>query len=296
MYNCVMPPTALKTAQHAALRTNLVPVRVPDAAPFVKWVGGKRSLLPQLTARLPQRFNAYHEPFVGGGAVFFALQPQVAVLADDNAELVNAYTVVRDEPERLIRHLRTHRAEEDYYYELRAKDPTTLEAVERASRLIYLNRTCFNGLYRVNSRGGFNVPFGRYKNPQICNEVGLRAASAALRGADLRNDSYEHVLETARRGDFVYFDPPYHPVSATANFTSYTAGAFSERDQRRLAEVYRTLADRGCKVMLSNSDTPLIHELYAGFHVDIVAAPRLVNRDASKRGPVNEVLVRNYRR
>lgn len=292
MYNCVMPPTALKTALHPAL----VPVRVPDAAPFVKWVGGKRALMPQLFARLPQRFNAYHEPFVGGGAFFFALQPQVAVLADDNAELVNAYTVVRDDAERLIRHLRTHRAEEDYYYELRAKDPKALDPIERASRLIYLNRTCFNGLYRVNSRGGFNVPFGKYKNPQICNEVGLRAASAALHGAAIRNDSYEHVLDTARRGDFVYFDPPYVPVSATANFTSYTAGAFSERDQRRLADAFRTLANRGCKVMLSNSDVPLIHELYADFHVDIVAAPRLVNRDASKRGPVNEVLVRNYRR
>ena len=287
-----MPPTALKTTLH----TQNVPVRVPEAAPFVKWVGGKRALMPQLTARLPQRFNAYHEPFVGGGAVFFALQPRVAVLADDNAELINAYTVVRDEAERLIRHLRTHRAEEGYYYDLRAQDPRQLDAIERASRLIYLNRTCFNGLYRVNSRGGFNVPFGRYKNPNICNEVGIRAASAALRGADLRNDSYEHVLEAARRGDFVYFDPPYHPVSATANFTSYTAGAFTADDQRKLAGVFRTLASRGCKVMLSNSDTPLIHELYDDFHVEIVAAPRLVNRDASKRGPVNEVLVRNYRR
>lgn len=288
MYNCVMPPTALQTA--------IVPVRVPEATPFVKWVGGKRSLMPQLTARLPQRFNAYHEPFVGGGAVFFALQPKAAVLADDNAELINAYTVVRDEAERLIRHLRTHRAEEDYFYALRAQDPRQLDPVERASRLIYLNRTCFNGLYRVNSRGGFNVPFGRYKNPQICNEVGLRAASAALRGADLRHDTYEHVLDTARRSDFVYFDPPYHPLSATSNFTSYTAGSFGERDQRRLADVYRTLASRGCKVMLSNSDTPLIHELYGDFNIEIVAAPRLVNRDATKRGPVNEVLVRNYRR
>jgi DNA adenine methylase len=283
-----MPPTALKTA--------LLPVRVPEAAPFVKWVGGKRALMPQLTARLPQRFGAYHEPFVGGGAVFFALQPQQAVLSDDNGELINAYTVVRDEVERLIRHLRGHEATEEYYYALRAKNPRDLEPVERASRILYLNRTCFNGLYRVNSRGGFNVPFGRYKNPQICNEAGLRAASAALRGAAVHHRPYEHVLNTAKRGDFVYFDPPYHPVSATANFTSYTAGAFTADDQRRLADVFRTLAARGCKVMLSNSDTPLIHELYADFHVDIVSAPRLVNRDASKRGPVNEVLVRNYRR
>jgi DNA adenine methylase len=245
--------------------------------------------------RIPRRFNAYHEPFVGGGAVFFALQPVKARLSDQNAELVTAYQVIRDDVERLIRHLRTHRVEAEYYYELRAKDPGRLEPVERASRLIYLNRTCFNGLYRVNSRGGFNVPFGRYKNPLVCNESGLRAASLALAGTATAHASYEAVLEQARRGDLVYFDPPYHPVSATANFTGYTAGAFGERDQRRLAEVFRALHLRGCKVMLSNSDTPFIHELYGDYLVEIVAAPRLVNRDASKRGPVNEVLVRNYR-
>lgn len=252
--------------------------------------------MPQITARLPQRFYNYHEPFVGGGAVFFALQTPGAHLSDDNAELINAYQVVRDDVERLIRHLRGHRVEEDYYYTLRAVDPRGIDPIERASRLIYLNRTCFNGLYRVNSRGGFNVPFGRYKNPQICNEVGLRAASAALRGTRLAHSSYENVLTHARRGDLIYFDPPYHPVSPTANFTSYTAGAFNELDQRRLAETFRTLSHRGCKVMLSNSDTPLIQELYSDYVVETVAAPRLVNRDASRRGPVNEVLVRNYRR
>lgn len=252
--------------------------------------------MPQITARLPQRFSNYHEPFVGGGAVFFALQPPGAHLSDDNAELVNAYQVVRDDVERLIRHLRVHRVEEDYYYALRAVDPRGIDPIERASRLIYLNRTCFNGLYRVNSRGGFNVPFGRYKNPQICNEAGLRAASAALRRATLTHSSYEHVLTHARRGDLIYFDPPYHPVSPTANFTSYTAGSFTEADQRRLADTFRTLSNRGCKVMLSNSDTPLIQQLYGDYLVETVAAPRLVNRDASRRGPVNEVLVRNYRR
>ncbi|MEB3223559.1 MAG: DNA adenine methylase [Candidatus Sericytochromatia bacterium] len=282
-----MPTTAFKTA--------IYPVRIPEAAPFVKWVGGKRSLLPQIMGRIPQRFNAYHEPFVGGGAVFFALQPVKARLSDDNGELVTAYQVIRDDVERLIRHLRTHRVEAEYFYDLRAKDPSRLDPVERASRLIYLNRTCFNGLYRVNSRGGFNVPFGRYKNPLICNEAGLRAASLALSGTAAVHAGYEAVLDQARRGDFVYFDPPYHPVSATANFTGYTAGAFGERDQRRLADVYRALHARGCKVMLSNSDTSLIHELYGDFNVEIVAAPRLVNRDATKRGPVNEVLVRNYR-
>ncbi|MEB3195864.1 MAG: DNA adenine methylase [Candidatus Sericytochromatia bacterium] len=279
----------------AAIKNSAIQVRIPDAAPFVKWVGGKRSLLPQITGRLPARFNSYHEPFVGGGAVFFALQPVRAHLSDENAELVHTYQVIRDDVERLIRHLRGHRADEDYYYAIRALDVRQLDGIERASRLIFLNRTCFNGLYRVNSRGAFNVPFGRYKNPQICNEVGLRAASAALRGTGLAHQGYEQVLLRARRGDFIYFDPPYHPVSSTANFTGYTAGAFDARDQRQLAEVFRTLSLRGCKVMLSNSDTPYIQELYRDYLVEIVAAPRLVNRDASKRGPVNEVLVRNYR-
>lgn len=282
-----MPTNAIKTA--------LIPVRSPEAAPFVKWVGGKRALLPQLMGRIPLRFASYHEPFVGGGAMFFALQPVKAMLSDYNAELVTTYQVIRDDVERLIRHLRTHKLDETYYYDLRAREPGRLDPIERASRLIYLNRTCFNGLYRVNARGGFNVPYGRYKNPLICNEVGLRAASAALAGTHTRHAGYEIVLEQARRGDFVYFDPPYHPVSPTANFTGYTAGAFGPDDQRRLADVFRALARRGCKVMLSNSDTPFIRELYGDFNLEIVAAPRLVNRDATKRGPVNEVLVRNYR-
>ena len=148
----------------------------------------------------------------------------------------------------------------------------------------------------MNASGGFNVPFGKYKNPNICNEAGLRAASSALRATKVLHRPYQQVLSEARRGDFIYFDPPYHPVSATANFTGYTAGAFNERDQRQLADAFAELSRRGCKVMLSNSDTPLIHALYDGFAIDVVSAPRLVNRDASKRGPVNEVLVRNYRR
>jgi DNA adenine methylase len=162
--------------------------------------------------------------------------------------------------------------------------------------MIYLNRTCFNGLYRVNARGGFNVPFGKHKNPTICNEPGLRAASLALNSAQLAHQSYQEVLEEAKAGDFLYFDPPYHPRNATANFTSYTADSFSERDQADLADAFRTLANRGCKVMLSNSDTPLIRDLYADFHMEVVMAPRFVNRDATKRGPVSEIVVRNYRR
>jgi DNA adenine methylase len=271
-------------------------VRVKDAAPFVKWVGGKRALLPELAARYPARFNRYFEPFLGGGAVFFHLQPERAILADYNAELIETYTAVRDQVDALIRHLASHRNDEDYYYALRAQDPATLEPLERASRLIYLNRTCFNGLYRVNARGDFNVPFGKHKNPTICNEPGLKAASLALQDTALHHRSYDKVLDEAQAGDFIYFDPPYHPRTTTSNFTNYTAGSFSEADQAALRDTFRVLADRGCKVMLSNSDTPLIRDLYADFHVEVVMAPRFVNRDASKRGPVSELVVRNYRR
>lgn len=281
--------TATARIQH------LHPQRVEEASPFVKWVGGKRSLLPQMERLFPRRFERYFEPFVGGGAVFFKLQPQLATLSDYNADLINCYRVVRDDVERLLRHLATHRNDEEYFYTLRAQRPEELSGIEAASRLIYLNRTCFNGLYRVNSKGGFNVPYGRYKNPNIVNERGLRAASAALQGAKLTNRSYMAVLEEAKRGDFIYFDPPYHPVTKTANFTSYTADSFSEQDQRDLADVFAELARRGCKVMLSNSDTPFIQSLYAEFNVETVSAPRLVNRDATKRGPVSEVIVRNYK-
>ncbi|MDB5100705.1 MAG: adenine methylase [Cyanobacteria bacterium RYN_339] len=287
MYNDLMTPT------NTAFQPS---VRVKDAAPFVKWVGGKRALLPELAARYPARFNRYFEPFLGGGAVFFHLQPERAILADFNAELVETYTAVRDEVDSLIRHLADHRNDEDYYYALRAQDPAGLEPLQRASRLIYLNRTCFNGLYRVNARGGFNVPFGKHKNPTICNEPGLRAASLALQGTALHHRSYAKILDEAAAGDFVYFDPPYHPRNTTSNFTSYTAGSFSEADQAALRDTFRALADRGCKVMLSNSDTPLIRDLYADFHVEVVMAPRFVNRDATKRGPVSELVVRNYRR
>lgn len=271
-------------------------LRAPDAAPFVKWVGGKRALLPELAVRFPARYNRYFEPFLGGGAVFFHLQPERSILSDFNAELIDTYTTVRDDVDRLIQHLATHHNDEEYYYALRAQDPSALTVLERASRMIFLNRTCFNGLYRVNARGGFNVPFGKHKNPTICNEPGLRSASLALQGVELHHRSYAAILDEACAGDFIYFDPPYHPRNATANFTSYTSDSFSEADQVALRDTFAALAARGCKVMLSNSDTPLIRDLYADFHTEIVMAPRFVNRDASKRGPVSEVVVRNYRR
>lgn len=292
LLNNVMYQNALANA--APKLAPLAHAGVQPAVPFVKWVGGKRALLPALAERFPARFGRYHEPFMGGGAVFFHLRPEVAFLADANPELVTTYLAVRDDVESLITHLKGHRNDEAYYYAQRALRPADLDPIERASRLIYLNRTCFNGLYRVNASGGFNVPYGKHKNPTICNEPVLRAASVALAGQVITNRTYKGVLDDAAAGDLVYFDPPYHPLTATANFTGYTAGAFDETDQRALARTFKTLANRGCHVMLSNSDTPLIRELYADFHVEVVMAPRFVNRDATKRGPIGELIVRNY--
>lgn len=187
-----------------------------QARPFVKWAGGKGQLLDELLKRAPTTFGRYYEPFVGGGALFFALQPKRAVLADKNQELANAYLVVRDNVEELVISLRQHRNHRDYYYRLRSLNPLELTSLERASRFIYLNKTCYNGLWRVNRRGHFNVPFGRYKDPKICDADNLRAVSAALQGVEIRCSDFEEALQTATGGDLVYLDPPYHPLSSTA--------------------------------------------------------------------------------
>lgn len=238
------------------------------------------------------------EPFVGGGAMFFARRPTRALLTDINPALVDTYHAIRDEVDRVIAALGELAAghSKERYYQIRERynRGARLGSAKRAAMFIYLNKTCFNGLHRVNRKGEFNVPHGSYKNPRILNEGGLRAASQALRGADLQCSSFEGLLEHAKPGDFVYFDPPYEPVSATASFTSYARDGFSQDDQRRLSEVYRALDRRGCKLMLSNSDVPLIRDLYRGFEVNTVAAPRAINCDAAKRGKVTELVVRNY--
>ncbi len=264
------------------------------AQPILKWAGGKRRLMADLCSRLPARFGGYFEPFFGGGALFFHLQPALARVSDVNGELVNLYRVTRDHVEALIDDLQRHRYERNYYYAMRATDPGTLTAVQRASRTIYLNRTCFNGLYRVNRRGQFNVPMGRYQDPVICQPDRLRAASGLLAVADIREADFTWILDEARPGDFVYFDPPYQPLSATANFTSYARDDFSEKDQAHLAEVFATLARRGVKCMLSNSDTPLVRELYADFRCDQVLAPRAISRRGDGRQSVSEVIVLSY--
>ncbi|MBI2896624.1 MAG: DNA adenine methylase [Deltaproteobacteria bacterium] len=268
------------------------------AKPFLKWAGGKTQLLAAFEELFPSRVERYLEPFVGSGAVFFRVrdlhEPRAVVLSDNNEELIDAFCAIRDDVDGVIEKLCKHKAAHDkeHFYRVRVQKPRA--ATARAARLIYLNRTCFNGLYRVNSRGSFNVPFGRYEKPKILDEGNLRAVAEALRGAELLVSHFRETPGIARRGDFVYFDPPYHPLSTTANFTSYTRGSFGPDDQEELASVYAKLDSMGCRVMLSNSDTSFVRDLYRGFHVRTVLASRRINSRADRRGPVREVVVLNY--
>lgn len=268
--------------------------------PFVKWAGGKRQLLTKFREIYPVEFGTYYEPFVGGGAVFFDLTVLHgplggrSVLSDQNTELMDCYRAIRDEVGELMRALRRHKYEEKYYYAQRERDPGRLSLVERAARMIYLNRTGFNGLYRVNSKGKFNVPFGRHKNPTICDGPNLLACSAALAGVEVHEEPFETVLDRARKGDFVYLDPPYIPLSATANFTAYQKHGFGMANQDKLADVFDELASRGANVMLSNSDVPWVQERYARHHIRVLKARRAVNSNGARRGPVGEVVVTSY--
>jgi DNA adenine methylase len=271
-----------------------------EAAPFVKWVGGKGRLLSQLRPLLPSGVEhmRHVEPFVGGGALFFSRRPGRALLTDINPTLVAAYSAIHDDVEGVITALRglAGRHSKETYYRVRERynQGRRVSASKRAAMFIYLNKTCFNGLHRVNRKGEFNVPVGSYKNPRILNEDGLRAASRALKDAQLKCAPFDALLENAKPGDFIYFDPPYEPVSQTASFTSYARDGFSQEDQIRLRDVYKALDRRGCKLMLSNSDVSFIRRLYGNFNIDTVAAPRAINCDAKKRGKVSELIVRNY--
>ena len=267
-------------------------------SPFVKWAGGKRQLLPALLARTPALSRGcYHEPFVGGGALFFALHRQGllgkkgARLADVNRDLITSYRVVRDQVEPLLRVLSCHRNTARHYARVRAQDPRRLDPIERTARFLYLNKTCFNGLYRENRQGRFNVPYGRNPRARHCNEAGLRAASAALRGVALEHAPFERVLPLADRGDFVYFDPPYAPLSRTSSFVGYSARGFGAAEQARLALVAAALADRGVRVLLSNSTAPLVRRLYGAFRAETVPARRAINRNGGGRGAIGELLL-----
>lgn len=270
--------------------------------PVIKWAGGKTQLLAQFEGLYPapRRIKRYVEPFVGSAAVFFrvreSLRPPASLLLDSNEDLITLYEAIRDDVERLIGRLREHRSRHshDHYYAVRSRRPNGRFRTARAARFIYLNKTCYNGLYRVNSRGQFNVPMGRYANPLILDAPNLRAASRALRGVELRVADFREAPAYARRGDFFYFDPPYQPLSKTSSFTGYTNDAFRERDQRDLAKVFADLDRKGCLVMLSNSDTPFVRELYGAYEVRKVSARRAINSRADRRGAISEVVVMNY--
>lgn len=274
--------------------------------PFVKWIGGKRQLLKQfrdLGLYPPEHFdpknNTYFEPFVGGGAVFFDLLPQKAQLSDMNIELVTTYNVIKSNVEELIVSLKKHKNEKDYFLKTRSLNISKLSSIQIASRFIYLNRTCFNGIYRVNSKGEFNVPYVKNKNPLICDELNLRKVSRALQCVEIKHQDYKEALKHAKKGDFIYLDPPYHPLGKTASFTAYTKENFSEKDQIELRDLFFKLHKKGCFVMLSNSDALFIKQIYGelkneGISVHKVHADRAVNSKISARGTINEVVVINY--
>lgn len=273
--------------------------------PFLKWAGGKRQLLPEIEKYLPTDFNDYYEPFVGGGAVFLAIQNKKTTINDFNASLINTYKVVRDDVEALIQLLKIHEEHNssDYYYELRSWDRSDLinekSNVELAARFIYLNKTGFNGLYRVNKKNQINVPYGKYKHPAIVNAEVLRAVSQYLESSntEIMNGDFAAAVATAKKGDFVYFDPPYAPVvDDKSSFVSYTLNGFNDDDQRRLYATFKALDERGVYVMLSNSSVEFIHDLYADYQetTQIVHANRAINSNAKGRGKVDEVLVMNY--
>jgi DNA adenine methylase len=272
------------------------------AHPFVKWAGGKAQLLTALSEILPQKIGTYYEPFVGGGAVFFALAVQgrfgAAVLNDTNQELMDAFKVIRDFPDELIANLKdrndAYKASPDSaYYNWRHTDPKTLDPVARAARFIALNKTGFNGLYRVNKKGEFNVPIGKYENPRICDETNLRACSELLNRVPntLHTSDFVNAVEGAEPGDVVYFDPPYLPLSATANFTTYTPDGFGLDDHHRLAALFKLLVEKGVSVILSNSDTEITRALYAGFEIHPVQAKRNINSKGDKRGAITELII-----
>jgi DNA adenine methylase len=268
------------------------------ARPFLKWVGGKSQLIDQLIKRLPKKFNTYYEPFLGGGALFFYLKPKTAVLSDVNPDLIDTYCAIRDEVEMVIDELSLHKYDKEYYYKVRSWDRIdsylTLPRAKRAARVIYLNKTCFNGLYRVNSNGYFNVPFGKYKNPTILDIQNLNLCSQRLKYATIKNNDYKHIVVNSKEGDFVYFDPPYMPISETSSFTSYSKDGFLQKQQIELMETCKILDQKRVYFMLSNSAVPFIYDIYKEFDIEKVPATRSINSVASKRGPVEEVIIRNF--
>jgi DNA adenine methylase len=267
---------------------------------FIKWAGGKRRLIKSLESLFPKKIDRYFEPFLGGGAVFFYIKqkynPRHIMISDNNPELINTFKVVKTKPKELITKLSEHkkRNSKKYYYKIRAIDPKTLSKVGRAARFIYLNKTCFNGLYRVNSKGQFNVPIGRYKNPEIFNRERILLASSFLRKTQIKKQDFKRIENFAKKGDFIYFDPCYNPKIRTTIFNNYTKEGFLEKEQKTLAELFRRLNKRGCRLMLSNSNTVLVKKLYKDYRIKMVKCGRSINCKGDGRKKINEIVIMNY--
>lgn len=307
----ILPQTSLDYFQAIISETSFIELSTPskiennidykvNATPFIKWVGGKRQLMKEIKQYLPKEFNQYFEPFIGGGAVFFELKRENSFINDYNPELTNLYEVIKTNPKALIRDLKKHINTEEYYYALRALDRNpvvfkSLSKVERASRFIFLNKTGFNGLYRVNSKGQNNVPYGKNPNARIVDEENILACSTALKKTIITTGDFEKIKPHIKKGDLVYLDPPYVPVNATSSFTGYTDQGFKEDMQIRLKEFCDYIDSIGAFFMLSNSYTKFILDLYSEYTIQIVEANRALNCKAAGRGKINEVLVMNYK-
>ena len=268
------------------------------AKPFIKWVGGKRQLLPNIINNMPLEFNNYYEPFMGGGALFFHLNHNKSFLNDINEELVNLYKVVKEDVELLIEDLKKHKNTKEYFYKIRNQDREEvyekMSTIEKASRFIYLNKTCFNGLYRVNKKGQFNTPFGSYNNPKIVDSENLRLASESLKYTIISQGSFHLLEDKIKKNDFIYLDPPYAPLSATSNFTSYTKENFDLKMQEELRDFCDRIHKKGAYFLLSNSSAPLIYDLYKNYDIEEVLASRNINSKGDSRGKIKELLVKNY--
>lgn len=274
------------------------------AKPFLKWVGGKGQLLPQFEALFPKQYNSYFEPFIGGGAVFFSINPKKAHINDINKTLAQTYIHIKDNTEKLIKSLKKlennflakdEAARKEFYYSIREKyNSLSHEDFEKSLYFLFFNKTAFNGVYRENSKGGFNVPIGSYKNPKIVDEENLKVVSKILSNTKITSGSFVDAVKNAKAGDFVYFDPPYHPLSETSSFTSYSKDSFTKEDQIKLRDLFIELDKKGVYVMLSNSSAPFIQEIYSGYRQVPVYANRMINSKSDKRGKISEVVILNY--
>ncbi len=275
----------------------------PLAQPFLKWAGGKRQLIPVISQYIPKKVTTYYEPFVGAGAILFSLQPKKSVINDANQELINCYQVIKEQPQQLISLCMEYKRKnsKEFFYWLREQDRSEsfqqLSSLERAARIIFLNKTCFNGLFRVNSSGQFNVPYGDYTNPRIVDEVVVNAVSAYLNRNEVKIScgDFATSVSRARKGSFIYFDPPYHPISDTSSFTGYDINGFGAEEQERLKLLCDSLTDKGCNILLSNSNAPLIRDLYSDsrYKIEEVQATRAINSVSTKRGKISELLIHN---